>query len=748
MKQKLLLLSLLTLLGSITANAASFVVDGIKYYTLTNNTVEVASQSPKYSGSVTIPATVTYNNVTYSVSRIGMNAFSGCTGLISIEIPNSVTRICDHAFWNCTGLESIEIPSSVKMIDDGAFVGCSNLSSIIVNSGNTMYESPSGCNAIIKTSTHELVAGCKNTIIPNSVTSIGKSAFSSCTGLASIEIPNSVTSIGDWAFFGCTSLTSIEIPDNVTSIGEYAFSQCSGLTSVLISDGVKSIGQFAFYNCSVLSSITIPNSVTSIGNQAFENTAWYNNQPDGLVYAGKVAYQYKGTMPDNTTIIIEDGTVSISNSAFYNCTGLFSVTIPNSVISIGVNAFGSTGLTSIEIGNNVECIGERAFYNCDGLTSINIPNSVTSLGNSAFSDCEHLSSVALGNGITVIPASAFDYCSSLTSIEIPNNVTSIGENAFSYCTNMLSVIIPRSVTTIGSNAFYNCTRLNSVVYEAEEPYVIYYYIPFYNIPSTCTLTVPYGKRDTYIAAGWTEDIFKGGVVEAPLEIVLTDGTTFQNDTEQNCETLSYTRTFNNTNWQALYVPFSMSYDDWKDDFDIGRIIAYYPYYDENGTMTNADLLMTYVTSGTLKPNHPYFIKAKTTGEKTISLTNATLYASEENSVDCSTVEAKCTFTGTYSPVQNSEYYVMGGGKLGSLGNGTLSAMRWYMTIENRGSQFITPPPSSISLRVVSEEDATAILQTINDQRASTVYDLYGRTYDKLPTQRGVYIINGKKVMIK
>jgi hypothetical protein len=260
-----------------------------------------------------------------------------------------------------------------------------------------------------------------------------------------------------------------------------------------------------------------------------------------------------------------------------------------------------------------------------------------------------------------------------------------------------------------------------------------------------------GTYDIIVSGGVATNYnfaYNNGTLTIYESLSLTDGTAFVNAAPRTVDNLTYTRNYRNTNWQALYVPFSMSYDDWKDDFDIGRIIAYYPYYDENGTMTKADLLMTYVTSGTLKPNHPYFIKAKTTGEKTISLTNATLYASEENSVDCSTVEAKCTFTGTYSPVQNSEYYVMGGGKLGSLGNGTLSAMRWYLTIENRGSQFITPPPSSISLRVVSEEDATAILQTINDQRASTVYDLYGRTYDKMPTQRGVYIINGKKVMIK
>ena len=178
----------------------------------------------------------------------------------------------------------------------------------------------------------------------------------------------------------------------VTSIGEYAFYYCSGLTSVTIPNSITSIGANAFYYCSGLTSVTIPNSVTSIGNGAFYGTPWYNNQPDGVVYAGKVLYKYKGTMPEGTKISIKEGTLSITAYVFSECSGLTSVTIPNSVTSIG----------------------DGAFSGCSGLTSVTIPNSVTRIEDYTFHNCISLATVILGSNINYIGSYAFAYCGQLT----------------------------------------------------------------------------------------------------------------------------------------------------------------------------------------------------------------------------------------------------------------------------------------------------------------------------------------------
>ena len=230
----------------------------------------------------------------------------------------------------------------------------------------------------------------KSILIANGVTSIGHRVFYDCSNLTWVSIPNSVNYIGDSAFRECSGLTSVTIPNSVVIIEHYAFYQCTGLTSIDIPNSVTSIGNYAFYQCSNLSSITIPNSLTSIGLVAFDGTTWYDNQPNGFVYLGLVAYKYKGDLSWNESISIQAGTLGIAGGAFAN-QSMKSVTIPNSVKTIGYSAFASCEfLTSIDIPNSVTSIGRFAFYQCSNLTSATIGNSVTSIGMYAFARCSNL----------------------------------------------------------------------------------------------------------------------------------------------------------------------------------------------------------------------------------------------------------------------------------------------------------------------------------------------------------------------
>ena len=303
--------------------------------------------------SITIPE---------SVTSIGAMAFCSCYNLTSITIPESVTSIGGRAFTGC-GLTSITIPNSVTSVEEAPFAGCNNLTSISVEVGNPVYDSRENCNAIIETSSNTLITGCRKTVVPNSVTSIGKEAFSNCY-LTSITIPESVTSIGDRAFQSCTGLTSITIPESVTSIGVNAFLGCKGLISIRVEAGNSVYDSRE--NCNAIVETSSNTLITGCQNTFIPNSV-----------------------------------TSIGNEAFSKCYNLTSITIPESVTSIGKEAFqGCNGLTSVTIPESVTNIGGMAFQNCSGLTSITIPNSVTSIEEKAFYPCYRLTSVT---NLAIIP---------------------------------------------------------------------------------------------------------------------------------------------------------------------------------------------------------------------------------------------------------------------------------------------------------------------------------------------------------
>ena len=470
--------------------------------------------------------------ISNSVTSIGKGAFQDCSGLTSIEIPNSVTSIGFSAMNRCSSLKNIFIPHSVESIGTAAFGGC-GLTSIVVATNNPVYDSREDCNAIVETATNTLIAGCKETFIPNSVTSIGDYAFYGCSGLTSIEIPNSVTSIGEGAFkdcsglsrlvlpnsitsigngvvYGCSNLTNLVIPNSVTSIGDYAVNRCSSLKNIFIPHSVESIGKYAFYGCSELQSVVMGNSVESIGTAAFGGCGLTSivvatNNP---VYDSREDCNAIVETATNTLIagcketFIPNSVTSIGAAAFYDCSNLTSLEIPNSVTSIGRSAFENcSDLTSLEIPNSVTSIGDYAFYGCSGLSRLVLPNSITSIGKAVVYGCSNLTNLVIPNSVTSIGDYAVNRCSSLKNIFIPHSVESIGNYAFYGCSELQSVVMGNSVTAIGEGGFGGCDKLDTIKMLGEIPPTA-----FDNTFSNydATLYVPIGSAGIYRSADvWT-----------------------------------------------------------------------------------------------------------------------------------------------------------------------------------------------------------------------------------------------------
>ncbi len=442
--------------------------------------------------------TVTNAVISSGSSFVTNSAFYGCTGLVSVVIPEGVTNIGNNAFCGCINLSSVTIPDGVFTIERETFYNCAGLTSVSLPASVTSIKDWAffGCS------------GLTTFTIPNSVTNIGDHAFRNCTGLTTITIPDGVERINWMTFKECTSLVSVTMPPSISSIGEEAFRHCRSLMSVTIPDSVTNIWGSAFLECYGLLSANVPASVTSIGSYAFgscenlRNVVW-----PGHIPLGDALGSLKSIV---TNIVIASGSTSILNSAFVDCTSLVSITIPDTVATVGASAFsGCTSLseTSIMVGdltqwctnainshlagnrrlfmdgeelteilipNDVTGIGNYAFYNCSQLTSITIPDSVVSVGTSAFSGCTNLSETRImvtdlatwctnainshlaGNRRLILDGEE------LTALVIPNEVTIIGNNAFSNFSGLTSVMIPSTVTAIGNNLFTGCSCLRTI----------------------------------------------------------------------------------------------------------------------------------------------------------------------------------------------------------------------------------------------------------------------------------------------
>ncbi len=338
----------------------------------------------------------------------------------------------------------------------------------------------------------------------------------------------------------------------------------------------------------------------------------------------------------------------------------------------------------------------------------------------------------------------------IKKVVVENGVINIGILAFSDCSSLTSVEIPNSVTTIETYAFKGCTSLTSITFKRSTPPEFWENV-FEGVNKSISIYVPAYSIDAY------KEVLGFSNIQAIPPVILTDNEAYTNDSQLDGADVTYSRNFTNVNWQAIYLPFSLKYEDLKDDFELAYINTVRQYdRDKDGVIEETAMEIVKMKSGSTAPNRPYLIRAKTAGEKTISAKNTTIYAAEGGSVDCSTTIAKYTIIGTYSPIPSetmiaNDYYGMGGGKLiKSDGSNGLKPFRWYMKVESRDySKYdVNNAAKAISIKVLDEEETTGIANIQHPSPNTQIFDINGRKVNENNLKPGMYVKNGRKFVIK
>ena len=528
-------LTSVTIPDSVTTigDEAFFWCSSLTSVTIGNSVTTIGDQAFEYCHSLT---SVTIPD---SVTTIGYAAFYDCRSLTSVTIGDSVTTIGKYAFYSCSSLTSVTIPDSVTTIGDSAFSGCDSLTSVTIGENVTTigeaafavcsnlaefkgkFAADGGRCLIIDGVFNAFAVGCGVTeyTIPDSVTTIGGSAFLDCFSLTSVTIPDSVMTIGDYAFGWCSSLTSVycEATTPPTLGGSYVFdSNASGRKIYLPAESVeayKAAENWSEYAADIIAYDFDTGEVvvySTISYNAWEkitpyaaafdaeivSNEWSADTSEGVItFKGRLTVVGDGAFNGCYTlnwVSLPNSITTIGNSAFENCIHLMFTSIPNGVTSIGGGAFAMCEqLVNVSIPDSVTDIGANPFFGCkelsmfygkfassdnrslivdgvlksvapNGLSTYTIPEEVTSIGASAMSRCESLTSVSIHGGVDSIESNAFSYCTNLSSITIPDSVTTIGGHSFAGCSSLEEVTIGANVAAIGEWAFSSCSKLTEV----------------------------------------------------------------------------------------------------------------------------------------------------------------------------------------------------------------------------------------------------------------------------------------------
>ena len=681
------------------------------YYNLDlfNETASVApvpDGEAAYRGNIEIPEIEIYGGSVYTVTAVDDKSFYGCAYLKAVTIPGSVESIGQQAFYDCKGLTSISIPASVTSIGMQAFAR----------------------------------SGLTSIAIPNAVTEIQMGTFDGCTRLSTVTIPNTVTSIGQQAFNGCTSLTSLTIPNAVTEIQMGTFDGCTRLSTVTIPNTVTSIGQQAFNGCTSLTSLTIPSSVTSVCDYAFRNCSRLTNIFVKSVTRPRASDNLFSGCERLQTIYVPKGSATVYNRTPWN-----NYKIVEKAIRVCVDGI-YYSLNGYEHSAEVTSPPVPDLYT----GSLTIPANITYEG--------------LTYEVNSIAMDAFEWCSDLTELTLSTATPPAADpTIFIDCMSLTTIHIPD-----GSMAAYNCAPWSDfILVDAGRERLIQLVADVNNYVEGTSKAAVIPTAEVTRQANELLDEARADVTNIVYDVTtvqrlqqLRDYLATGQFAGAEDVDISFNRKSNHTGWQSLYVPFDIAYDDIADDFVVAELNNFHQYDDDSdGTFDRTELEVLLLKSGDIIAHHtPYVIRAKETGTHSISLPNATVYASVNNTLDCSSTKIRYVFHGTYQGVSGAymyanNCYAMSNGSLckANSSNVNLSAFRWYLSMEDRNST-LSKMPAKIKIVCIDDDTTTDISEVdvkSTDENAP-IYDLNGRfvgrkaQLNNLP--KGVYIINGKKVL--
>ncbi len=744
-------------------------------------------------GTQAFKGSSTQNPATYlvqSVGQIGESAFANCTSMTNLTIDTCVTTIGNTAFQNCYGLEYVTIQNKGN-IGTQAFTGSStqNPATYTISNVGAIGESAfANCSKLQKAR------------LGNQIPSINQSAFSGCVLLDSITMPNTISSLGASAFYNCAKLAYAKLSNQLTSIAQSTFAGCSTLPELFIPKSVTSIGNGTFKGCSALSIVSFEDSSAplSLGTNASNQGLFYDCHLDSLYIGRELNYPKtasNGYSPfyrnsSLRSIVISDFPTKVETNEFYGCTKLYSVYIGNGVTSIGDYAFsGCSSIDYFSFGNQVQTIGAEAFSDCVAMTRLySYCQQPPTCGTSALEDIDKWNcTLYIPKGTINDYAAAnqwmdfffieeneeggegIQYTISVDFDAAKGTVT--GAGVYNIGTEVILIATPAEGCTFVEWEDGSTNPERHIYAYKSETYTATFSAPNYELYNGNDIAVSgesvlnnieidrvsYPNAIAYSYSTTTDINLPDNICGQNNEgdwyadsIALIDAQPFYAPYDVEAKQLSYARTFENDQWQALYVPFDMQYADFSSKVRIAYVNNVHQYDDDdNGVIDRTVIEFISVVNDDIKANWPYIVKPNTIGAMTFNVANTTLHATEENDVECQSAFTRFNIIGTYQNTPVINKYIVHDGEFEFCESlQTVSPFRIYLVVTNKYPTSPQPAPMRITFMIDGREEPTPTDVEVlfeNDSTGET-YDVLGRPVSR--PSHGIFIRNGEKILVK